>query len=59
MDDAKRLLERQAAWQRSRKSLSWPEKIKMAEMMRDAVRQIRSSGPALKPKTLRRLRRSS
>ena len=41
MTDVRRLLERQAEWQKARRGLSWPEKIRMAEAMRDAIRQLR------------------
>jgi len=43
MDDIQQLLKRQAAWQRSRQSLTWPEKIRMAEMVRESVKQLRAS----------------
>ena len=33
MSEIKRLLERQARWQKGRKALSWPEKIRMAKQM--------------------------
>jgi hypothetical protein len=36
-------LERQAQWQRSRKSLSWPEKVRQAEAMREAIKALRAS----------------
>jgi hypothetical protein len=45
MSDIQRLLERQAAWQKNRKSLSWPEKIRMAEAIRESVLQIRRTSP--------------
>jgi len=45
MDDVKKLLERQAAWQKSRKLLSWPEKIRIAETLRESVVQLRRTGP--------------
>ena len=48
MDDAKKLLERQAVWQKSLKLLSWPEKIRIAEAIRESIVQIRSTGPGLK-----------
>ena len=44
MTDVRRLLERQAEWQRARGALSWPEKVRMAEAMRDAIYQLRG-GP--------------
>ena len=42
MTDVRRLLERQAEWQRARGGLSWPEKVRMAEAMREAIHQLRS-----------------
>ena len=48
MNDVIKLLERQAAWQKGRKSLSWPEKIRIAEAIRESILQIRSTGPGLK-----------
>ena len=42
MTDVRRLLERQAEWQRARRSLSWPEKVRMAEAMRDVIHHLRS-----------------
>jgi hypothetical protein len=48
MDDVMKLLERQAAWQKGRKSLPWPEKIRIAEAIRESILQIRSTGPELK-----------
>jgi hypothetical protein len=41
MTDIQRLLERQAKWQKSRRSLSWPEKVRMAEAMREAIHHLR------------------
>ena len=35
------MLERQDVWQKARRHLSWPEKIRMAEVMRDAALQLR------------------
>lgn len=49
MDDVKELLERQAAWQKSRRLLSWPEKIRIAESIRESVVQLRRTGPDGKP----------
>jgi len=43
MSDVQKPLERQAKWQKSRAALSWPEKIRMAEAMRESVRQLRAS----------------
>ena len=36
------MLERQAQWQKGRKALSWPEKIRMAERIRESARQLRA-----------------
>ncbi|MGH9316587.1 MAG: hypothetical protein ACRD1P_05730, partial [Thermoanaerobaculia bacterium] len=44
MTDVRRLLERQAEWQKARGRLSWPEKVRMAEAMRDTIRQLRGDG---------------
>jgi hypothetical protein len=43
------LFRRQAAWQKARKSLSWPEKIRMVEAIRKSVEQLRLTGPPRKP----------
>ena len=40
------LLEKQAHWQSLRRDLSWPEKIRMAEMVRESARQLRRPQPA-------------
>jgi hypothetical protein len=48
MTDVERLLERQALWQHSQRTLSWPEKIRLAERMRPAIeafRRRRAQGP--------------
>ena len=44
--EVKALLERQAAWQRSRASLPWGEKIRQALIMRNTQRSLRPSSPA-------------
>jgi hypothetical protein len=61
MDDVMKLLERQAAWQKGRKTLPWPEKIRIAEAIRESILQIRSTGPELKQEAAvsGRTRRSS
>jgi len=41
MTDVERLFERQALWQRSRRTLSWPEKIRLAERIRPTVQAFR------------------
>ena len=37
------LLKRQADWQKTRQTLSWPDKIQMAERIRASVRQMRTA----------------
>ena len=49
MSDIQRLLERQAEWQKRRKSLSWAEKIRMAEAIRESVLQFQRAGRRVKP----------
>jgi hypothetical protein len=51
MTDVRKLLERQAAWQKSRASLPWPDKVRIAERVRASVVRLRlaqpdASGPA-------------
>jgi hypothetical protein len=47
MDDARHWLERQAEWQRRRAALSWADKVRMAEAVREwAVRFRREAPPA-------------
>ena len=41
--DVQELLRRQAEWQKSRKDLPWPEKIRMAEKIRDSIRTLRAT----------------
>ena len=38
MLEVKRMLERQEAWQASRRLLSWPEKLRMVEAMMETLR---------------------
>jgi len=40
-DDPSEMLDRHAAWQRSRRLLPWPVKIRMAEMARAAIEALR------------------
>jgi hypothetical protein len=44
MTDSRKLLQRQAGWQKRRKALSWAEKIRMAERVRDDAAKLRSTG---------------
>jgi hypothetical protein len=37
------LLARQTEWQQARRSLSWAEKIRMVEAIRDSILQIQTS----------------
>jgi hypothetical protein len=46
MTDIQQMLERQALWQRSRQNLSWPEKIRMAERVRDSIVPLRAMTPS-------------
>jgi hypothetical protein len=46
MSDAKKSFELQAQWQRRRADLTWPEKIRQAEAMREAILQLRANNPA-------------
>ena len=43
MFDVKKMLERQARWQQSRAKLSWTEKLRMAEILREAALAMGSS----------------
>jgi len=42
-DPIRELLERQARWQSSRRSLSWEEKVRMIEEVRDSVLRFRDA----------------
>ena len=46
MNDVQRLLARQAEWQKSRQALSWPEKIRMVEAIRESVLKLAASRQA-------------
>lgn len=46
MNDAQKAFELQAQWQRRRADLTWPEKIRQAESMREAIMQLRAKNPA-------------
>lgn len=41
MTDIAELLKRQAEWQKSLKDLTWEEKVRMAERVRDCVAQLK------------------
>jgi hypothetical protein len=58
MTDMGKLLQRQAAWQAGRRRLSCPEKVRMAEAMRESAIQFRAlrlaepkTGSAKRPRT--------
>jgi hypothetical protein len=38
--ELQRLFERQSAWQKSRRNLSWPEKVRMVEGARESIQRI-------------------
>lgn len=40
MSDTRQRLERQAAWQEGRAALTWPEKIRMAEAVREWAAEL-------------------
>lgn len=44
MTDLNDLFRRQAEWQKARAGLSWSEKLKLAEVLRDAAIAMRASG---------------
>ena len=43
MDEFGKRLEGQARWQKSRKFLSWAEKVRQAETIRDAIKALRGT----------------
>lgn len=42
MDEFSERLARQARWQKNRMALSWPEKVRQAEALRDSIMVLRS-----------------
>ena len=50
MIDIQELFRRQAEWQKSRKALSWAEKIRMVEAIREDVLRLRASKQQPPPK---------
>jgi hypothetical protein len=40
MTETRKLLERQAAWQKGLAALTWPEKVHMAEAVRESAAQL-------------------
>ena len=52
MSDAHAELARQAAWQKARRDLPWPEKVRIVLVMRESVaalRRTRPSSPVIAP----------
>ena len=45
MTTLREIFARQARWQRERAQLSWPEKIRLAEAMREALLVLRAGKP--------------
>lgn len=45
MNEVQALLEKQACWQKTRLELSWPEKIRMAEGVRESALQLHQIQP--------------
>ena len=45
MTTLREIFARQAKWQRERAQLSWPEKIRLAEVMREALLVLRAGRP--------------
>jgi len=52
MTDSEVMLRRQAQWQKDRCSLSWPEKIRMAERVRGSAERLRDRSNRARPQTL-------
>jgi hypothetical protein len=53
MIDVHALLERQEQWQKARRHLSWSEKMRMVQAVRDSVRKLmatRAQSPETAPK---------
>lgn len=50
MTDMRELFERPAAWQAGRRGLSWPEKVRMAEAIRESLVRLRDMR-SIDPKT--------
>jgi hypothetical protein len=43
MPDAPELLERQARWQQGRTALTWAEKVRLAERVRESAKILRAT----------------
>ena len=44
--DLEKLFAAQAAWQRARAKLSWPEKVRLSEILRESARLLRRRSSA-------------
>lgn len=47
MSETRKLLERQGAWQKKRAALTWSEKIRMAEAVRESAARLTRPRPAI------------
>jgi len=54
MNKASHDLDKQAAWQKTRAQLPWPEKLRQAEVMREAFVKLRSASVSRMPTPKRR-----
>ena len=45
MNELEKQFATQARWQTGRKALSWPEKVRQAEAIRDAIKTLRGGKP--------------
>jgi hypothetical protein len=46
MSEEQQRFKRQADWQKSLRTLPWPEKIRMVEKVRESVKQLRNTPPS-------------
>ena len=49
MADIDSILKRQERWQKERRFLSWPEKVRLAEAVRESLARFRQAGPPVEP----------
>jgi hypothetical protein len=49
MNELEKKFARQAQWQTNRKALSWPDKVRQAEAIRDSIEALREGKPELPP----------
>ena len=45
MDELEKQFATQARWQTGRKALSWPDKVRQAEAIRDSIKALRRKKP--------------